>query len=149
MKFKHRDIEITVGDANGKFYASVLGGPIEANSLDGMKKMIDKKLCSGFEPFDALVQYSWHTALEVRIVGIRYPRANERFGKPVWVASNGNHYHAVVRADSPHAEGLRNLCDLYSRHNAERQVFENRLRAETEAAAKLVVFEAPPAKETA
>ena len=77
-QWTHSGVTITMNAGTAKFEATVGIERLTSTSLAGIKKQIDKRKKSGFEPFDCLL-YAVNTVEKKKIVGIRNARKT-RYG---------------------------------------------------------------------
>ena len=138
---EHNGIKIEFNERIGKFSAVRNGKPFSGNSLAGIKKALDKDAADGFQPFKALVdgdRWRSNSLREVTIVGIKFPRANQRYSHPKWIDQNRLEYSQVM-ADTPENRKAISNRDRVSKERADA---DKKMRVLEEAAeAKIVKLE--------
>lgn len=128
--FEHKGVKIEFSEGDGKFSATVKGEFIEATSLAGMKKKIEKQ--DAFTEFSALVRERWSDKFSrVTIVGISKPRGTRSWSnKPKWRDSKGGE-HQNLHVDSAENESaLSEAIATDARHSKELEGLRARQKTE-------------------
>lgn len=125
MKFKHKDIEISLLD-NGDFRAVVAKQVVLKKSLAAMKKHIDDVERNGFKEFSALA-WTWNgpTLKEVKVVGVK---KGAKYEGLLWCV-DGNGTSKVVGENTPeNIERIKSYLAL----KAERDKYNEKIDARIE-----------------